>query len=73
MLLYNNTCLNACPDKTFVSTVTDTDNVTVIDVCVDCLPQCGSCTNNTSCSTCNSSGTYKYQLNNTSNNSIDCL
>ena len=74
MWLYNGTCLASCPAKTFQSSKIDNvDNVTVIDICVDCLAQCGSCINQTECSNCDPNGGYKFEFFNATNNSTDCL
>jgi proprotein convertase subtilisin/kexin type 5 len=72
-LLYNNTCLIVCPDKTFQSSVKDSDNITSIGICLDCPSQCASCSDNTSCTDCNSSSAFKYQIYNLTTNSTDCL
>jgi hypothetical protein len=62
-----------CPNKTFQSSVKDSDNITMIGICVDCPTQCGSCSNGSSCTNCDSSSSYKYEIYNSTANTTDCL
>ena len=72
MFLYNSSCLDLCPINSYSSTMTKSDNAT-IDICVDCLPQCKTCSGNTSCSSCSSLTEYKYEFTNLTTNLTDCL